>query len=203
MPYFSSMIEELSKKPENPYMQNVDRRLRNADRHFLRAIQILDEKAERALRKSHPVEAAVLKRISVLLGAPAKTMEEFSQNAELARKLMDWLPIADELKKLNGARKKAWKTLWIMKLKLKPTDQEQLIQQITERPGAPQTTRHFAICALELQLEGKPWHQVAKSLPCDWTMVENPGESIRRQVQFLRRVLQECGVRLEPSEQST
>jgi hypothetical protein len=179
------------------HMREIVRNLRKADRDYSRTVQIVRQQARRARKQAHPIEAAVLDRISTLMAAPTTTEEDWAHRSELIGKLMAFLPLADEIVGLSAKDRKNWAIAFLWGLQVDPQSRAQLMSEATQKPGRPPSTRGFAIRAMELHRDEKDWALIAKSLPCDWTMVDKPGQSIRRQVLFLEGILQECGVNLE------
>jgi hypothetical protein len=141
----------------------------------------------------------MLGRIATLMSTPATTLDEWTHNLGLAQKLLFWLPFTDEIKSMNPKQRKAWATMFVLKERFEQQTQDELHRQMTQSPGSPRTTSNFAVRAMELHLQknGLSWNEIAASLPCDWTMVSDAANSIRREVQLLRATLRECGVALE------
>ncbi len=192
----SKSLEQVTKKAAS-HMREAIRHLRNVGRNYASAVRLIDREARRARRQGHDVEAAILDRIATLMGTPATTVDGWAHDMDLAGRLILWLPLTDEIKHMKPKERKAWGVVFILNQRFDPSTQEQLVGQFSQKPGSPRTTGNFAIRAMELSREGKGWNEIARSLPCDWTMVEDPGNSIRREVQLLRSTLRDCGVSLE------
>jgi len=180
------------------HLREAVRQFDEAQKDYVDSIRMNEQKAQLARRQGRWVEAPILDRIVALL----TTSENFEQNLHAAGELSSWLPFAAELEGMTQEERTAWLTGLVLDAELDRGVKQTLIETFSPKPGRPSSTRRFAVRAMELHKEDESWTPVANSLPCDWTMVNDPANSIRREVQLLAEVLRKhrvAPVRFEKS----
>jgi hypothetical protein len=150
--------------------------------------------ASKAVENQHPVEADIYCHLATRLSKPFASLEEVSDVLSEWRELGSWVPVPERLRKLSLKERKALLFHRIRRLKLKPEDEDRLIELATQQPGRPRDGREVAVRALELRMTGQKWEQIEPQLLPHRQDVANPGRSINRQVQFLNSVLKRYGV---------
>lgn len=153
--------------------------------------------ASKTFENDHPVEVVIYYRLATRLSKPLASLEEVKEVLSEWRELSSWVPVPERLRKLSLKERKALLIHRIRRLKLKPEDEEPLIELATQRPGRPRDGREVAVRALELRMTGQKWEEIEPQLLPHRQHVANPGRSINRQVQFLNKVLKRYGVPVE------
>jgi hypothetical protein len=167
-------------------LREIETELRKAAREFYR-------NSLRAKRASHPIEAAIYSR----LASRFTSLGEFQQNQAEISELAAWLPLPAQHRSKTCLERKAWHVQFIRRLRLDGANESLLISSATQRPGRFPETRCVAVRALELHDTGRSWREIESSLLPHRRNARNPGRSICREVQFLKKVLARYQVKPE------
>lgn len=149
--------------------------------------------SKRQHEQDHPIAAAILDRIAHRL-LSCKRLEEIEWSLAEMVGLLRWFP-STALPRLEH---KARLVVAVTQEDFQPETREDLLK-LLQKPGRPPDTRSVAVWALELRQKGHRWAEIEKRLLPHRRQVRNPGASIRREVQLLKRALQRYGIELEHS----
>lgn len=174
----------------------------------LREAATENRKASAEAIQEHPVEAAMLAHIAgcservvdvvcALTAAAEVTVEALNEITRLLAEpnlLAAWLPNPEEFRRLNPKLQKAELVHFILSLPTDEANRNKLISEATETSGRPSGTRAVAVRALEMQLRGLSLKEIEEQLLPHRRGVRNPGETIRREIYALKRVLESVGI---------
>jgi len=155
---------------------------------LLEAVEAYRRAGAGASRQGHPLEAAMLAQMAIWLENP------ISRNLEALIDLSRWIPLPTELRNLTPLERKVHKIRFIKGLKLPTKLENSQIELATQKPGRNPEVRAVAVHALELHIQGRHWSQIETQLFPHRRNVENPGASLRRVVQRLKRTLEKHGI---------
>jgi hypothetical protein len=143
-----------------------------------------------ASRHGHPIKAVMLAHMAMWFENPS------SENWDALIDLSRWLPIPTRLRNLSPLERKVRKIRFIKSLKLPTKLEDSQIELATQQPGRDPEVRAIAVDALELHIQGRTWAQIEKGMFPHRRNVKNPGASLRRVVQRLKRTLEKYGIAL-------
>lgn len=124
-------------------------------------------------------------------------IEYLFQVLDEMKQISVWLPIADVWRNASPEELKANKIVLIQGMGLDQETKEAVYKLGIYKPGRPPETRAVALAALELRMQGRGWKEIEELLLPHRRGVKNPGESIRREVQLLRKNLRRLGILIE------
>jgi hypothetical protein len=151
--------------------------------------------AKAALVKGHPIEASIARHIAARLAMSLDSLDQVKSIFEEWRDLAIWFPIREEFNKPTNIERKA--ALIAAIHSLKSGYDASLIKLVTQKPGRPSEGRLVAIRAMELHIGGQSWAEIERVLLPHRREVRNPGQNIRRQVQFLKNALKRYSVQVD------
>jgi hypothetical protein len=158
------------------------------------AARLYGKQARKAETTNCPVEAAICRHLAVRLSTTVSSREELSQLFSEWRVLSSWLPISERLRKATRMERKGHHITFIRSHRLDRKNEEMLIQLATQRPGRTPEGREVAVRAMELHMSGQKWSEIEGQLLPHRLGVANPGRSINREVQFLKKELKRYAV---------
>jgi hypothetical protein len=172
------------------HIKRVVAALRNAESGLKNAAKEFRNNALRATSANHPIEAALNSRLACRFGS----LEEFVRNYDEINELKAWLPMPAQHRKASPSERNAYQIRFIRSLNLDSANRGSLISLATQQPGRFPETRGVAVRSEELHMTGRSWREIEKRLLPHLRNAKNPGRSICREVQFLRKVLKRYGV---------
>jgi len=186
---------ESPSQPADKLSEALERVARELSAAIAECRRVFCRESLRARKAGHLVEAAIHAHLAARFSS-VNSMETYKQVLDEATELLSWLPIPAKYRDDTVLERKAWKIHFFRSLGVDRADEMWLISLGTQAPGRPAETRGVVVRALELRNKGQGWPQVERQLLPHRRGVRNPGESIRREVQLLRAVLQRHGVPL-------
>ena len=175
---------------EELYSRLIPNALREAGEQYRNA-------ARRAKVKGRLVEASVLDHLAARICTPRRSLAELVKLLAEIAELNSWLPIPASKRNLTLIERKGSQSRFIRGLRLDRENENMLISSVLQKPGRPAEARGVAVRAMELHRRGQTWAQIERLLLPHRSCVENPGRSINREVQFLKRVLARYSVSVD------
>lgn len=157
-------------------------------------VEFYHAESERLRSQGHQEASAIVEHIARRLTAVTDFEDLLPALTEVAE-IQKWLPLSGEWCAMPRKVRTARVFVAIHEEDF-ATDSRENLLSVLQRPGRPSETRALVIPALELRRQGLGWSEIEKRLLPHRRHAKNSGQSIYREVQFLRQTLRRYGLRL-------